>query len=80
MYEVKNMKCLEMFVIYNCLHKTKGGMLGPQTFRVAGVLHFTFTHFSRGWGFCILPTHTSWAAGVFTFYLHTLFGAILQQY
>ena len=23
MYEVKNMKCLEMFVIYNCLHKTQ---------------------------------------------------------
>ena len=23
MYEVKNMKCLEMFVIYNCLHKIK---------------------------------------------------------
>ena len=34
-------------------------------FRVAGVLHFTYTHFSGGLGFA--------------FYLHTLFGAILKQ-
>ena len=42
-----------------------GRILGTQTFRVAGVLHFTYTQIFRVAGVCILPTHT--------------FGAILKQ-
>ena len=42
-----------------------GTPLGPD---------FRYTKFSGGRGFRILPTHTFGVAGVFEFYLHTLFG------
>ena len=41
-------------------------ILPTHTFRVAGVLHFTYTHFSGGRGFA--------------FYLHTLSGRFLSKF